>query len=348
MIFLEKYYSSVLTPNGLFCYYKSLCYMHPKSTIYIVSDGTDFERSVFFDELERKLRGYNITCFYPFHSDSINGIYIKKYDTFILSDGGYSKICPLSVGALEKTISISSKRTVTQEEKTEISDFFIKEKNYYKKGVRLMQCARCCKENRNILLSDYLSDDRMINAIDRLLKKIPQNVKKGTPKVKFLSAVSPLGIHTHWDTIFRNYETIIDLQDNMAFSAPIILGVIRDRLIHDKEEFIIIPDLFHKTIPQMILLPQTGVAIIRTDENHILPFSPTHRIITEKFASLPKDIKTKCDLLKEAENNYIEKAVSCIYEGRDNRRSINKLLLPYCNIEKAKETAENIFNEITA
>ncbi len=345
---MEKYYSSVLTPSGLLCYFKVLCAKHPKAKFYIINDGTDFERAIFFDELNKKLRGFNLTQFFPFFDEALNGIYIKNLDTFILADSVFSKACPLSLGLCEKAISLSRPIKITSSEKTEISKHFLEEKNNYQKAVSLLRLASCCKENRNALFSDYLSDDRAINAIGRILKKIPLGVKKGKPEVKFYSALTPLGIHTQWDTIFRNFDTVIELQDNDAFSSAIIIGVIRDRLISGHEEFTLSPSLFHRTIPQIITIPQSGVAIIRADENHILPFAPTHRINTEKFVSLPKAVKNKAELLKEAENNYLENAVTCIYEGFDNRQKRNKILLPYCNIQNAKETAENIFNEITA
>lgn len=345
---MERYYSSVLVSSGLLCYYKVLCSKHPESSIYIVNDGTDFDRAIFFEALQKKLQGYNITLYSPFYDETINGIYIKNSDTFIISDGGYSKICPLSQGICEKQISLSETRTITQGEKREIADCFLGEKSFYKKALLRLRYANVCKENRNSLLSDYLSDDRIINALSRILKKIPFGVKYGKPSIKFLAAVTPLGIHTQWDTVFENYETVIELEDNAAFSSAIIMGVIRDRLIHENEEFILVPDLFHRVIPQMILLPQTGIAIIRTDENHILPFAPSHRINTEKFVSAPKQIQQKCSLLLQAENNYMENAVSYIYEGREKRQKMNNILFPYCDAESAKQKAEQIFNEITA
>lgn len=345
---MEKYYSSVLTASGLLCNCKILCEKHPESKFYIISDGTDFERSVFFDELLKYFNGYGIIEYSPFYDETPNGIYIKNFDTYILADSPYSRVCPVSAGVCENEIHLSKKPKITQNEKNEITKYYSAEKKQYKKAVSLLSLANVCKENRNSLLSDYLIDDRMINALKRILKKLPVNVKKGKPSVKFLSAVTPLGIHTVWNTVFENYETVIELEDEYAFSSAIIAGIVRDRLIADNEEFILIPDLFHRTIPQMILLPQSSFALIRSDENHPMPFAPTYRINTEKFTLIPKNIKNKCKLLLEAENIYIENAVSCIYDGRDARRKYSRLLLPYSDAQNAKKTAEKIFNEITA
>ena len=140
---------------------------------------------------------------------------------------------------------------------------------------------------------------------------------------------------------------VFELQDSAAFSSAIIAGIIRDRLLDENEEFILIPDMFHRTVPQIILLPQSSFAVIRSDENHPLPFAPTYRINTEKFTLVPKEVKNKCDLLHEAENTYLENAVSCVYEGRDARRKMNRLLLPYSDVENAKKTAKELFDKIT-
>ena len=343
---MEKYYSSVLTASGLLCNCKVLCEKHPESKFYIIPNGTDFERSVFFDELIKHFKGYNIVEYSPFYDETPNGIYIKNLDTYVLADSPYSRVCPVVPGVCENEISLSKKSIITQEDKNQITERFTAEKKQYKKAVSLLGLANVCKENRNSLLSDYLVDDRMINALKRILKKLPLNVRKGKPIVKFLSAVTPLGIHTVWNTVFENFETVIELEDEHAFTSAIIAGIVRDRLISENEEFILIPDLFLRTIPQMILLPQSSFAFVRSDENHPLPFAPTYRINTEKFTLVPKDIKSKCALLSEAENTYIENAVSCIYNGRDERRKMNRLLLPYSDVDNAKKTAEELFDKI--
>lgn len=344
---MEKYYSSVLTPSGLLCNCKILCEKHPESKFYIIPDSTDFERAVFFDELVKYFKGFNTVTYSPFYDESLNGIYIKNLDTYILADSPYSRICPVSPYICENEVHLSKNYKISQNEKKQITECYSNEKHYYKKAISLLSYAGICKENQNSLLSDYLIDDRMINALKRILKKIPLNIKKGKPTVKFLSAVTPLGIHTLWDTVFENFETVIELEDEAAFSSAIIAGIIRDRLIAENEEFTLIPDLFHRTIPQMILLPQSSLALIRSDENHPLPFAPAYRINTEKFISLPKSIKSKYNLLLKAENTYIEDAVSCIYDGRDARRKMNNLLLPYSDAQNAKQTAKELFDKIT-
>lgn len=345
---MEKYYSSVLTASGLLCNCKILCEKHPESKFYIIPNGTDFERYVFFDELIKRFTGYSTAVYSPFYDDSPNGIYIKNLDTYVLADSVYSRVCPVSPVICENQVNLARPAKMSQEAHREIAEFYRAEKKEYRKAVSLLSLANVCKENRNSLLSDYLSDDRLINAVKRILKKLPMNVRKGQPAVKFLSAVTPLGIHTLWSTVFDNFETVIELEDSAAFSSAIIAGIIRDRLLNESEEFILIPDMFHRTIPQMILLPQSSFALVRSDENHPIPFAPSYRINTEKFTSVPKDVKNKCSLLLEAENTYIENAVACVYEGRDVRRKKNHLLFPYSDAENAKKTAEKIFNEITA
>lgn len=343
---MEKYYSSVLTASGLLCNCKILCEKYPESKFYIINDGTDFERAVFYDELIKHFKGYSTVTYCPFFDETPNGIYIKNLDTYILADSPYSRVCPVTPGICENEILFSNRRKITQNEKNQLAEYYSAEKKQYKKAVSLLSLASVCKENRNSLLSDYLADDRLINALKRILKKLPIPTKKGQPIIKFLSAATPLGIHTLWDTVFENYETVIELQDSAAFSSAIIAGIIRDRLLDENEEFILIPDMFHRTVPQMILLPQSSFAVVRSDENHPLPFAPSYRINTEKFTLVPKEVKNKCDLLYEAENTYIENAVSCIYDGRDARRKFNRLLLPYSDVENAKKTAKELFERI--
>lgn len=345
---MEKYYSSVLSSMGLMCTYKILCEKNPASKFYIIRDGTDAQRSTFFRELYTLLKDFNIIVFSPFFDECINGIYLKSSDVYILSDTFYSKVSPLSQYLAAQPIPLSEEINLSPETKSELSRLYISEKNYYKKAVYEIRLAYFHSGNRNLLLSPYISDDKLINIIRRILKKIPLNVKKGAPDVRFLSAVTPLGLHTNWDTLFENYRTVIEISDFSSFASAVILGVIKDILVKSNEYFIFVPELYVKNIPQMILLPQSSTAIIRTDDNYPLPFIPTHRLNAAKSLTLDSRVTERHDMLKKNENRYLDTAVLNIYEGREKRRQAENILASYSDTEKAKESAKNIFSKITS
>lgn len=345
---MEKYYSSVLSSMGLMCTYKILCEKNPASQFYIIRDGTISQRNVFFNELYTLLKNFNIIVFSPFFDECINGIYLKTYDTYILSDTFYSKVSPLSHIFAPHQTYISEKINLSLESKKELSHLYFSEKNYYKKAVSEIRLAAVYNENRNLLLSSCLSEDKLINIIRRVMKKIPLNVKHGSPEVRFLSALTPLGIHTNWNTLFENYRTVIEIRDFSSFASSVVLGIIKDILVKSNEYFIFVPELYRKSIPQTILLPQSSTAIVRTDDNYPLPFTPTHRLDTAKALMPDSRVTARHDALKKAENRCLDAAVLNIYEGHEKRRIAENILAPFSDEEKPISAAKELFSKITS
>ena len=67
------------------------------------------------------------------------------------------------------------------------------------------------KERIHNELSPFLNEDKIINYIHRFcLRHIKRNEKGNIGKIRFLSSPTPLGFHTHYDTIFEMAENIVN------------------------------------------------------------------------------------------------------------------------------------------
>ena len=345
---MKKYFGSVVCGSGYLSAYNTIYKRDINSNVYIVRDGDDIEKSIFFERLTKNLRGYNITLFNPFYDESTNGIYIENLNTYILSDGNYNRITPILPEIWEKSISITDSKTYPKDLICEVLSRKIRENNHYKNACKSLHQASMVKEKFHNSLSPYLDEEKIVNFIHRLcLREIKHTEKKGNGQIRFIASPTPLGIHTHYDTIFENFENTINIVDEWGFAGAIILGVIKTYAQKQKMDFIASPSYLCNDFFQFLLFPDKKLSICISDESHPLPFNSKKEVGISRFFT-DKAILTseKSKTLLSIESSLLDKAVLSLYEGRNERFKYNNLTKDFSDIEKARECADKFVERI--
>lgn len=335
MIKLERYFSSTICSSGYCSAYNTIYKRDSNAKIYIIRDGNDVERASFFKRLIENLRGYNITLFNPFYDESTDGIYIKNLNTYILSDGGYNKITPILPEIWEKSISITNTRNYPKDLLREVLTGKSKENNHYKKACNLLNQASLVREKLHNSLSPRLDEDRIVNFIHRLCLRILNGAsEKGRGEIRFLSSPTPLGFHTHYDTIFNICEKVICIKDETGFAGAIILSVIKNYARVRNMNFFASPAYFGKDFFQFLLFPSLNLSVCISDSNHQLPFIPqsevnVSRFFTDKTILASKNVKA----LLTVENSLLDKAILSLFDGRDERFKYNNCIKEFTDTD---------------
>lgn len=339
---MKKYFSSILCRNGYMTAFNTIYKKDYTSRVFLIGNGDDFERTVFFERLINNLRGYNITLFSPFYDDGTDGIYIENINTYILSDGGYNRISPILPGVWEKTVPVVNDKAYSYDIIRQVLNLKARENNYYKNACEQLKIASGVREKLHSQIP--LNDDKLINYINRFCSRFLRNSDTtGKVTIRMLSSITPLGVHTHYDTLFDNMKYTFEFNDKCGFVGSVFLGVVKDYAVRKKIPFIMSPAYFSSDIPQILTLPTADLNIILTDDNHKLPFEPTERITSARFVNddgLLDD--ERIETLLAIENQLIDKAVLSVYEGRDCRFQYNNLTNGYSNEDEAKTNADKL------
>lgn len=345
---MKKYFSSILCSKGYCCAYNTIYKKDPSARVYIIHGGDDFERATFFSRLQKNLRGYNITLFNPFYDETTDGIYIENLNTYILSDGGYNRIQPILPQIWEKYYSAVSEKNYPLDLRSEVLLLKAKENNHYKKACEILKNASHVREKIHSEVSQYLNDDKLINYINRFCSRFLREARgKGTGKVRLLSSVTPLGIHTHCDTLFEHTEKTIEFNDKSGFAGSVFLGVLKDYALREKIPVIMSPAYFSGDIPQFLIFPTNDLSVAVTDENHKLPFEPAEKVTANRFLNDENVLSSeKIQALICVENKLFENAVLSVYEGRDCRFKYNDLAKGFGNADIAKENADKLTEKL--
>ncbi len=346
---VKKYFSSVICSKGYTSTYNTIYKKDPSASVYIVN-GDDYEKSIFFSEIIKHMSGYNITLFNPFYDESTDGIHIKNLNTYVLSDGGYNKIYPVFPGIWEKQIDIVSNKNYKTDLLREVLIHKSQENYHYSEACSTLKKASLIKERLHNELSPYLNEDKVINFIHRFKsKELKSVITHAKGEIRLLSSPTPLGFHTHYETIFSLCEKVINIVDETSFIASIISGVIKNCAIREKIPIIASPSYFNNDFFQFLIFPTVKIGICISDKSHILPFEPYDKITASRFLTNPDILNSRyVEILLSVEEKFLEKAILSIYNGRDERYKYNDLTKGYSNpdeaIDSAKKLAKKILN----
>lgn len=339
---MEKYFSSALCRSGYCSAYNAIYKKDASSQVFIINGGDDFERAVFFRRLEKNLRGYSISLFNPFYDESPDGIFIKNLNTYILSDGGYNRISPVLSGEWEKYIEISKSKGYPLALRREILNEKAIENSCYRKACEFLKSAGEAKEKIHAEVSPFLDDEKMINFLRRFCPRTFRDISRGGGgTVRLLSSPTPLGLHTHWDTVFSSCETLISISDETSFISAVMLGIIKDYAQNEKVPFIMSPSHYTGEIPQFLIFPTLSTAVIAEDTSHAPPFRSSTAVGASRFLSgdLPSD---KIKALSEIEGRLIDSCIASLYEGREHRFGYNDLIKNYSDLDAAEKSADKL------
>ena len=340
---MNKYFSSVICSKGYLCSYNTIYKKDPSTSVYIIQ-GDDYEKSVFFTQMTKHLSGYNITLFNPFYDEGPDGIYIKNLNTYILSDGGYSKINPILPGIWEKQINISENKNYKSDLLREIMIHISKENNHYRDACITLKKASLIKERLHNEFSPYLDEGKIVNFIYRFKNKELKSIKthdKG--EIRLLSSPTPLGFHTHYDTIFSLCEKVVNIVDDTGFVGAIISGVIKNFAICKKLPIIASPSYYKNDFFQFLIFPTVKTGLCISDKSHILPFESYETVTTSRFLTKPDILHSKSvEILLSIVEKLLDKATLSLYEGREERFKRSDLVKGYSAPDKAAHSADSL------
>ncbi len=344
---MKQYFSTILCSSGYCSAYNTIYKRDPTAKIFVIN-GDDYERSVFFSHIESLLRGYNITLFNPFYDEAIDGIYIENINTYILSDGGYNKIMPVLPGIWEKYFDAVENKHYSHDLIREVMIHKTCEKNFYRTACSNLKKASVVKERLHAELSVYLNEDKIVKYVHRLfLKEFKIRTTEEKSKIHLLSSPTPLGIHTHYDTIFEISNRIINIIDETDFMGSIILGVVKNYAIQKKIGIIASPTYFNNDFFQFLIFPQLKLCLCLSDKSHTLPFRANETITCSQFLTNASVINSeKIRSLLSVENKLLEKTILSIYDGREERFKYNSLVNGYSKPDEAKLSAEKLTEKL--
>ena len=340
---MKRYFSSVLTGGGIYCPFNSLDFFPENAKIFYVF-GEDTERAVFFEELSKRLRGFSLTLFNPFYDEGCDGIYISGLNIYIIGTDLFCRPTPAFAGKYEKYLFLNPENAPSAEEIRVKREKMQREKQLYRLAGDALKKACVVKSRLYEELFPFLDEGKMINFLRRFTaRKIKPCTDSGTEHIRLLCSPTPLGIYTHWDTVFDLCSETVSINDNTGLAGTVICSAVRDYAKSEGIPVISSPSYFSPYLPCFLIFPVSGLGIVLSTENHPLPYTPNEQINSARFLKPDLPIK-KAEALLGAENSFLDKCVQFILRGRQESFSDRSSLA--ADTDSAKAAADNLAERI--
>ena len=344
---MKKYFSCTICSKGFLNAYSTIYKNDPYSKIYIIN-GDDYDRAIFISHLTKSLDADDITVFNPFYDDSPNGIFIEALNTYVLSDDGYNRISPVLSGIWENYVSAAENKCYSANIIREVIYHKKKEDFYYRQACMLLKKASLIKKYIHKMLLNYINEDEIIKFVQKIWEgSTCCSSVNAKAEIRLLSSPTPLGIHTHYDTIFDICDSVYCIDDETGLTSSVIQGVLKGCAIQRRSAIQGSPAYFSKDFYQFLLFPEAKFGICTCDKTHKIPFQPTKRVSAEQFLTNCRVLRSReMSKLLSAEEQLLKKAVLYIYDGRNERFRYNELIREYASPEEARFNAEILLQKL--
>ncbi len=339
---VKKYFSSAVCSKGILSAYSTIYKNDISARVYILNGGDDFERATFFSRLTENLSGYNITLFNPFYDESADGIYIENTNTYVISNSDYGKVSQALPEIWEKSVAVFNRKDYPKDLIGELIVQKSQERIYYKNACKELKKASVVKERLHSELSPYLNEQKITNYIHRFCRKEFKISRKSIiADIRLLSSPTPLGLHTHYDTIFCICDKVVNIIDETGFASSVILGVIKNCAVREKVKVIASPMYFGADFWGFLIFPDLKLGVCVSESEKCLPFNADETVYASQFFNNHTVLNSeKVKMLLSVENKFLDKAVLSLYEGRDIRFRYNSLISGLSNGEQARDSAD--------
>lgn len=199
------------------------------------------------------------------------------------------------------------------------------------------------------------ADHFYVDKINRFVKRISEKYFFGDSAVqnreelRFLSAVTPIGIVVEYETLFSQCDTVIALQDDYGVVANTILKTIRDELNRRRISYHrYLCALTPATRTEHLIIPDLRLGFFTSNSFHPMIGKPTKKIHAERFMEEEylKHSKNKFRFLRKAKTELIGDALQYLKIAKIYHEIIQTYITASEKNGYSEETENRILHEI--
>ncbi len=351
----EQFFLGANTPNGFFSLFNELYNPYGEWQMYIIKGGPGTGKSTIMKDIaktaeEKGFLAQRIPC----SSDpySLDAVIIPELKTAIADGTSPHTIEPVFPGVCENTIDLSIcwNKNKLKENASKIKMIATTNSAAHKKCVKFMKAASLLEDE--IKKYTYTSVD--FDKIERFSKRIcdtyfKQKLDKDEAaniSLRFLTALTPIGIHFITDYLENDCETVITVRDNIEI-AELIINKIKNTASDKKYDMIVCNcPLGAKTKTEHIIFPELSLAFTTSNEYH--SFKGNKVILTSRFTDRGVILKYRntVNFLKRAKREMINEALEALKSAKSAHDILESYYIDAMDFKKVNAIKDSIINEI--
>ena len=343
---LKKYFLASNSCEGFVSYFDTSYDPNDGWKAYIIKGGPGTGKSTFMKKVAKACqdRGYKPhICPCSSDPDSLDLVVIPEIKTVIMDGTAPHTTDPKYAGAVENILNFgefwdTEKLSGRQSEIIAVTN---NNKVLHKTASIYLLTAG------NLLKDNFLREQKAINETkikDYALKLCRKNIKgkgkRAEEKVRFLSAVSPQGVVSFPETIFKYTNSPIIIKDMYGAVSNKILKEIRAFALNMGFRVLSLKNPFLPQYLEHIVIPELNFAVVT--ENNFIHFNcDSRRVHFERFVDKDKLNVKRLKYNKKAANELLNSAVDTLKLAKKVHDDLEKFYIDAIDYNKL----DNFTNE---
>lgn len=348
-----QFYLGANAPQGFVSYYNKWLDLGRLNRLFIIKGAPGNGKSSFMKRVAAKLEGQErevILC--SGDTRSWDGVYFPKLGV-AFADGTpphtLEPTYPLAVEMYLPLTQFVDDAALSRERKNAISlqDTM---RGDYARLYRVLSAVKSLQDEQKALITD-------LSALEALRRRtrgiIRREIKRGTGgngvlRKRFLSALSPDGTVTLWDTVSLLADRVYELQDSYR-QAHAVLAPICTAALDAGSEVIACYDTYAPTArPAHLILPEARLAFVSAPPKDPYPAEPYRRIRLDATVPQPvlKNHRLRLRFLKKTETALMEDASGILAGIMEKHRQLEDIYNPHVDFDRVRSFADSYADKI--
>ncbi len=255
--------------------------------VYLLKGGAGSGKSTFLKRVAARVGGEAELFFCGADPQSLDAVCVPSARLLVIDATAPHAVEPRLWGACEQLVPLSLCADERQlyERQADIAALARENKECHRRCRRLLVgAAEWLTENRRAL-RETVDEETLRTFVTRLAKQEwDQTDAVGQEEVRLLSAVTPDGMHTFFETVQALCPRLYVLYDEYGAVAPKLLQQLKQLAVADGQRVVASPHpLFPETVIQHLWLPQIGTAFLTANRWQPVDFPVYRRLHTTRF-----------------------------------------------------------------
>lgn len=351
----KKTYLSAQTADGLKSFFESVYEPFCGRRYFLVTGASGKIRSDFISSVAETVgkEGFHReTVLSAFDSEKIDGVIFDEIDVCICDISAMGNIdfsvcdCAQYIVDLGETCD----RTALYEKREEIFSVRDDVESHLCKCRKFLGAALSMSDDTRRIVGKSLNAEKLEKFVARFVRKEFGTVSQNSGKLskRLISALSPEGIATQYDTIKSACARIYVLDDEFDIVSDALINQIKDAAVLCGYDVILCPDCIdpeksrHVIIPQLSLCFFTSDSLCKWDDEYTKKVNYTRFVDRETVKCHKNRIRFNNDAIEEliCQASVNLEIVKCDFDRLDD------IYDGYCEKEKINEYVENTTDQI--
>ena len=322
-----------------------------RSKVYYIKGGPGCGKSTFMKELANRATDAEL-IYCSGDPDSLDGVILPKQNTIVIDATKPHSFEPKYPGVGGNIIDLGEGWDANRMNAEKIIDLCDQKSALYQTCYRLLKSAAEIHSGVFAPLYQHIDLDKMQKISDKILM---QNAlwesKNRRSKIlkRFLSAISPDGMHTLSETFEILGKNIILLEDRWMIASPFLSHIDRQLSKRGIDHINSYHPLLGKETLQHIIIPQADLSIVSKDgyfdfpieEDRIIKKIHIHSILDKTVLDWNKN---KFTFIKKLQKEILSLAIEKLAEAKEIHLQIEKEYALGTNFKATEHLRQNIIN----